>query len=325
MSAKTESESVRLAKEVIQTEADAVRALADRLDERFDQAVKLLLECKGKAITTGIGKSAAIARKLAGILSSTGTPALYLNPADGVHGDLGVVTPADVVILLSYSGESDEIVNVLPVIKRIGARCIGFTRAKESSLSRRVDVALDVTVEREACPLGLAPTSSTTAMLALGDALALSVMQARRFTKRDFAKFHPAGALGRRLILTAKDLMRSGADMAICTAEQPLKDVLFAITKAGAGAACMVDAEGKFMGILTDGDVRRHLLADGSLSVAASQVMTRKATCVSPESLAVEGLRIMEERKIGDLPVLDADGRPVGVLMLKDVTKAGLV
>ncbi len=319
-----QSESIKLAKEVMTTEADAVKAVAHRLDERFDQAVGLLLNCKGRVVVTGVGKSGAIARKLAGILSSTGTPALFLHPAEGVHGDLGVVTAQDVVIVLSYSGESDEVVSIMPVIKRIGARSVGFARAQESSLSRHCDVMLDVTVEREACPLGLAPTASTTAMLALGDALALAVMQARRFTREDFAQFHPAGALGRRLILRARDLMRSGEEMAVCSPADALKDVLFAITHARAGAACVVDENGRFIGLITDGDVRRHLLADGSLSAPADRLMTTNPTTLAPDDMAVEGLRVMEEKKIGDVPVLE-DGKPVGMLMLKDVTKAGLV
>lgn len=324
MSVVETSDAVKLARQVLLTEAEAVRALADRLDESFDRAVELLLHCRGRAVTTGVGKSGAIARKLAGILSSTGTPALFLHPAEGVHGDLGAVTAQDVVILLSYSGESDEIINILPVVKRIGARSIGITRARESSLASQCDVVLDVTVDREACPLGLAPTSSTTAMLALGDALALAVMQERRFTRDDFALFHPAGALGRRLILRARDLMRTGDEMAVCRVSDSLRDVMFSISQARAGAACIVDEAGVFAGFITDGDVRRHLLHDGTLEAPAEQVMTRNPLTVGPDDLAVEGLHLMEERKIGDLPVVQ-DGRPVGVLMLKDVTRAGLV
>lgn len=308
----------------MEIEAEAVRGVASRLNQDFDRAVDLLLNCRGKAVITGVGKSGAIARKLAGILSSTGTPSLFLHPAEGVHGDLGVVTPDDVVIVLSYSGESDEIVNVMPVVKRIGAHSIGITRARESSLTGHCDVVLDVTVEREACPLGLAPTSSTTAMLALGDALALAVMQERRFTQEDFARYHPAGALGRRLVMKVSDLMRTGNELAVCPSGATLRDVLFAISKASAGAACIVDEEGMLIGLITDGDVRRHLLAEESLAAPASEVMTKSPTTVAPDDLAVEGLRIMEERKIGDLPVV-REGHPVGMLMLKDVTKAGLV
>jgi arabinose-5-phosphate isomerase len=318
------SDAIALAREVIRTEADAVRALADRLDDSFDRAVQLLLGCRGRAVVTGVGKSGAIARKLAGILSSTGTPALFLHPAEGVHGDLGVVTESDVVIVLSYSGQSDEVVNIMPVVKRIGAKSIALTRAGESPLTRLCDVVLDVSVEKEAGPLGLAPTSSTTAMLAMGDALALAVMQERKFTREDFAQFHPAGALGRRLILRVRDLMRSGDEMAICGLTDTLRDVLFSITRAHAGAACVIAPDGSYAGVITDGDVRRHLLADESLSAPACDVMTRGGTTIGSDALAVEGLRLMEERKIGDLPVLE-EGRPVGVLMLKDVTQAGLV
>lgn len=318
------SPAITLAREVLLMESDAVRSLASRLDSAFDQAVQMLLGCSGRVVVTGVGKSGAIARKMAGILSSTGTPALFLHPAEGVHGDLGVVTSDDIVIVLSYSGQSDEILNILPVVKRIGARCIAFTGSPGSPLAQAADTVLDVTVEREACPLGLAPTCSTTAALALGDALALAVMQERRFTREDFARFHPSGSLGRRLILKVRDIMRSGAEIAVCSTTASLKDALFAITGAGAGAACVVDETGAFVGVITDGDVRRHLLADGSLTASAHEVMTSPAVTTSPERLAVEGLHIMEERKIGDLPVLES-GKPVGVLMLKDLTKAGLV
>lgn len=318
------SDAIRLARQVLETEADAVRALADRLDESFDRAVELLLACSGRTVVTGVGKSGAIARKLAGILSSTGTPALFLHPAEGVHGDLGVVTSSDVVIVLSYSGQSDEVVNIIPVVKRIGARSIALTRAADSALTRMCDVVLDVTVDREACPLGLAPTSSTTAMLALGDALALAVMQERKFTREDFARFHPSGALGRRLILRVRDLMRTGAEMAICRRSDSLRDVLFGITKAHAGAACVVEDDGTYAGVITDGDVRRHLITHESLQTTAGAVMTEGGLTIGPDALAVEGLHVMEQRKIGDLPVLQ-DGHPVGVLMLKDVTQAGLV
>ena len=306
------------------TEADAVRYLADRLDESFDRAVEMLLACQGRAVCTGVGKSGAIARKLAGILSSTGTPALFLHPAEGVHGDLGAVTANDVVLVLSYSGESDEIANILPVLKRIGAGIIGLTRSNESTLGQASDIVLDVTVPKEACPLGLAPTSSTTATLALGDALALAVMQARKFTREDFALFHPAGALGRRLILRTRDLMRSGEEMAVCNQSSNLKDVMFSITKAHAGMACIVDNSGIFQGVITDGDIRRYLLANDNLNTSAEAVMNRNAMTIGPDELAAEGLRLMESKRIGDIPVIE-EGHPVGVLALKDVTRAGIV
>lgn len=306
------------------TEADAVRYVAERLDASFNRAVEMLLSCQGRAVCTGVGKSGAIARKLAGILSSTGTPALFLHPAEGVHGDLGAVTANDVVLVLSYSGESDEIANILPVLKRIGAGVIGLTRSNGSTLGLASDIVLDVTVPKEACPLGLAPTSSTTATLALGDALALAVMQARKFTREDFALFHPAGALGRRLILRTRDLMRSGDEMAICNQASNLKDVMFSITKAHAGMACIVDNAGHFQGVITDGDIRRYLLANDNLNTSAEAVMNRNAMTITPDELAAEGLRQMESKRIGDIPVIE-DGHPVGVLALKDVTRAGIV
>ena len=320
----TDSPARILARSVLQIEAEAILGVIPRLDDSFDTAVELLLTCTGRAVVTGVGKSGAIARKIASILSSTGTPALFLHPAEGVHGDLGVVTRDDIVIVLSYSGASDEVVNILPVVKRIGAMCIALTKVGDSPLSRAADVVLDTTVEREACPLGLAPTSSTTTALAMGDALALAVMDARKFTREDFARFHPAGALGRRLLIQVGDLMRVGSEMAVCSESQTLKDTLFAITKARAGAACIVDQAGMLVGVITDGDVRRHLLSDGDLAATATTVMTKGATTISADALAVEGLRVMEEKRIGDLPVV-RDGKPIGVIMLKDITKAALI
>lgn len=311
----------------LKAEGEAVLALCNRLDESFGRAVELVLTCKGRLVVTGMGKSGAIGRKLAATFCSTGTPSLFLHPAEGIHGDLGMVTGADVVLALSNSGESDEIASILPAIGRIGAKLIAMVGRPESTLGSCADVILDTSVECEACPLGLAPTTSTTAQLALGDALALAVMEARRFTHEDYALFHPGGALGRKLLLRVSDVMRSGSEMAVVDASVTLRDTLFAITRAGAGAACVVDCEGKLLGIITDGDVRRALIADEkALSKVATEVMIANPRTISPERLATEGLRKMEgpPKQIGEMPVLE-DGKPVGMLMLKDLVAAGIV
>jgi arabinose-5-phosphate isomerase len=237
-----------------------------------------------------------------------------------------MVTKHDVVLALSNSGETDELLRILPTIKRIGARLIAMVGRTESTLGEASDVVLDASVEREACPLGLAPTASATAALALGDALALAVMEARKFTEEDYAVFHPGGALGRRLTLRVSDIMRTGERMAVASENDLVRDVLFVITKAGAGAAVIVDDEGHMVGLITDGDMRRHLLADEiCLRKRACEIMTKDPCTVSPDRLAAEGVSILETRKIGELPVLDAEGHPVGVLMMKDLFKAGIV
>lgn len=312
--------------ETLRNEADAVLRLADRLDERFVDAVEMILGSRGRLVVTGMGKSGAIGRKLAGTFSSTGTPSLFLHPAEGIHGDLGMVTSDDVVLALSNSGETAELVTILPSIARIGAKLVAMVGKPESTLGRYAQVVLDVSVECEACPLDLAPTTSTTVALALGDALALAVMEARKFTKEDYALFHPGGSLGRRLLLRVGDMMRSDAAVAVVGEDVILRDVLFAITKAGAGAAFVVDDQGKLSGIITDGDVRRALLADDqALGKVAYQVMVRNPKTIDPDRLATEGLRMMEgPPKIGEVPVV-LDGKPVGMLMLKDLVAAGIV
>lgn len=310
---------------VLALESAALAALADRLDDDFCRAVALVLECDGRVVTTGMGKSGAVARKLAATLASTGTPALYLHPAEGVHGDLGMVTDGDVVVALSYSGESDELTAILPALGRLAVPIIAFTGSRQSSLGEAATVVLDVSVEREACPLNLAPTTSTTAMLAMGDALAIAVMLQRRFSAQDFALRHPAGALGRRLLLTTRAVMRTGDMVAQVTPDTPLRDVLFAITRAHAGAACVVE-EGTLLGIITDGDLRRAMLADEHfLARPAKQVMTAPGKRIDPGALATEALALMERHLIGELPVVDEAGRVLGVVNLKDLLRAGIL
>ncbi|CUU08592.1 MAG: KpsF/GutQ family sugar-phosphate isomerase [Fimbriimonadales bacterium] len=321
--------SVRaVAQEVLRIEAQAVEALAERIDESFERAVQVLLACSGRLVVSGVGKSGAIARKLAGTFSSTGTPALFLHPTEAAHGDLGTVTAQDVALLLSYSGESDELVALCPALKRLQVFTIAMTGRPDSTLGRMADLVLDVAVEREACPHNLAPTASTTAMLAMGDALALATMVARGFTPDDFALNHPAGALGRRLLLRAHDVMRTGEALAIVPQDAPLRDALFAITRAGAGAACVVDENGVMVGLVTDGDIRRRLLQDErALSQPVHEAMNRHFYRLQGNPLAIEVLEKFQSLpvKIGDMPVLDDTGRPIGMIALKDLLRIGIV
>lgn len=322
-------EMLRRARAVLEAEAEAIHALVGRLDENFVRAVELFTACRGRVVTTGVGKAGIIAHKIAATLASTGTPALFLHPAEAVHGDLGVVTPDDVVVALSNSGESDEVVRLLPSLARIGAPIIAIVGNTGSTLARAAVVALDAQVAAEACPLGLAPTASAVAMLALGDALAMATMEARGFTHEDYARYHPAGALGRRLTLRVSDVMRTGDEMAVLAKDRTLSDAMFAITKARAGAAFLVDEEGVLAGLITDGDIRRIILEDrAALDTRCDRLVTRPPLVVIVgDLLAVEALQILEDapKKLGEAPVLDADGRPVGLIMLKDLLRAGIV
>ena len=319
------SEALASAREAIAVEAAAVQALQDRIGDEFARAVELILDCSGRVVVTGIGKSGAVGRKLAATLASTGTPALFLHPAEGLHGDLGMVAAGDVLIVLSQSGWTDEVTAIISAMRRIEVPIIAFTGRAYSPLAEQADVSLNVSVEREACPLGLAPTASTTAQLAMGDALAAAVMTARRFTRQDFAALHPGGSLGRKAGDRVSDLMRQGDALAAASEHTALRDVLFAITSARAGAAAVLDPEGRLTGIITDGDVRRALLADdNALARPARDVMTRDPKIAHPEQPAIEALRLMREYKIGDMPVLDSDRRLQGMLNLKDMLDLGL-
>lgn len=327
VTASDDEELVRTALGVLTLEAEAVATLATRLDEGFLGACRLLLECRGRAVVTGIGKSGAIARKVAATLASTGTPSLFLHPVEGTHGDLGMVTGHDVVFVLSYSGESDEIVAVLPALKRLAARIVAVTSRRHSTLGRAADVVLDVSVRQEACPFNLAPTTSTTAMLALMDALAISVMTARGFTQEDFALFHPAGTLGRRLLLRVEDVMRTGDLVARVGPQATVKSALFAITRAQAGCVFVVGPDGRFQGLLSEGDVRRLLVKDeGHLRSKVQTVMNRAPRHCAPDRLVTDALELMQQHPAcGEMPVLDDEGRPVGVLNLKDVVRTGIL
>jgi arabinose-5-phosphate isomerase len=319
--------SRKIGREVLEQEAEAIRALGQKLDERFDRAVEWLATCEGRSITCGVGKSGHIARKTSGTLSSTGTPSLFLHAAEAVHGDLGMVTAKDVVILYSHSGETDEIVRLFPPIRAIGAKTILITGRAESSAGREADLILDTLVCREACPNNLAPTTSTTTMLALSDALAVAVMTARGFGRDDFARFHPSGSLGRRLLLRVSDVMRKDNEIALVETATPVMDVMRAITRAGVGAAMVVDARGRLEGFLSDGDLRRHLLSDREfLNSTAGEIMSKSVTTIEADLLAVEALEAFQNlpKKIGEMPVLQEEC-VVGLLMLKDLLRSGIL
>ncbi|MET3817708.1 KpsF/GutQ family sugar-phosphate isomerase [Burkholderia sp. Tr-862] len=312
--------ALALARDVLDIEADAVRALRDQLDGDFVQAVALLLGCRGRVVVSGIGKSGHIARKIAATLASTGTPAFFVHPAEASHGDLGMVTSDDVFIGISYSGESEELVAILPLVKRIGAKLIAITGRAESSLGTLADVNLNAAVSKEACPLNLAPTASTTAALALGDALAVAVLDARGFGSEDFARSHPGGALGRRLLTHVRDVMRSGDDVPRVGLDATLSDALFQITAKRLGMTAVVDADGRVAGIFTDGDLRRVLAREGDFrTLPIVDVMTREPRTIGPEHLAVEAVELMERHRINQMLVVDADGALIGALNMHDL------
>lgn len=320
---------IEQAKEVLRIEAEAISALIPRIDGSFAAAVELVLGCEGRVVVTGMGKSGLIGQKIAATLASTGTPAFFLHPAEGIHGDLGMVTGQDIVVALSNSGETDEVINILPAIKRIGAGIIAMTGRAQSTLALNADVVLDVGVEKEACPLGLAPTASTTAALALGDALAVALLSARKFTPEEFALFHPGGSLGRKLLLTVEKVMHGSEENPVIAREKTLKEALFVITSHGLGATSVVDEAGVLVGIITDGDIRRSLERGYDvLSRPLTETMTHTPKTITPEKLAAQALQIMEKNKprpITVLPVVDNDLKPVGMLHITDLLKAGVV
>jgi arabinose-5-phosphate isomerase len=319
-------------KRILADEAAAISACIDKIDpEEFADAVRQIVETTGRIVVTGMGKSGAIGRKFAGTLSSTGTPAHFLHPSEGLHGDLGVVSSGDVICAFSYSGETDELIAILPVLTALKTPIIAFTASKNSTLGKAASVVLNVEVEREACPMNLAPTTSTTVMLALSDALALVVMQAKEFTPDDYAMRHPAGALGRKLLLKVGDIMRKGDDVAIIPQSHTVLEAMSAITRARAGAAIVVDHDGKLSGLVTEGDWRRQLIADPScLTKQVTVAMNSKPHSISPDLLASEALNLLKTfhpipgQFVGDAPVVDSDNKPIGMLTFKDLIRSGI-
>jgi arabinose-5-phosphate isomerase len=309
--------------EIEQAELDRV---GNRLGAEFAAACRLILGARGRVVATGMGKSGHIARKIAATLASTGTPAFYVHPGEAGHGDLGMITEDDVVLALSYSGESDEVLMLLPVLKRQGNPLISMTGKPQSSLARAADVHLDVNVANEACPLALAPTSSTTASLAMGDALAVALLDARGFTADDFARSHPAGSLGRRLLLHITDVMHSGEDLPSVREDASLSEALLEMSRKRLGMTAIVDAQGRLAGLFTDGDLRRALDTDLDVRTAGiAQVMTRNPRTIGADQLAVEAARLLETHQINGLIVVDAGNRPVGALNIHDLLRAKVV
>ncbi len=323
---KKQGPALRRARRVLQIERDAVGRLARRLDRSFEEAISLLSRCLGRVVVTGMGKPGIIGQKISATFSSLGIPSLWLHPAEAAHGDLGRVTGQDVVVALSHSGESEELIHLLPVLKRIGAKLIAVTSRPGSRLARQADVVLQTFVKSEASPWGFVPTASTTAMLALGDALAVALSEKRGFTPKDFAALHPGGALGKRLTLCVEDLMRTGRAHPVVRQGDPVKKVLLSITRARAGSACVVDGRGRLAGIFTDGDLRRHLESDPQiLRRKVSQVMTRRPKSLPVGHRAVEALKLLRAHRIDEIPIVDSRGRPAGLLDIQDLLKAGLV
>jgi arabinose-5-phosphate isomerase len=315
-----------LARKVLETEAAAILALVGRLDEKFDRAVELLRNCHGRVILAGMGKSGIICRKIAATLTSTGTPAQFLHPAEAIHGDLGVIQGNDVVVALSYSGETDELLRLLETIRRLGAKLVVITGAPTSSLAQAADVALDCSVAEEACPMNLVPTASTTAALAIGDALAMTLLVEKGFGMQDFVNLHPGGKLGRQL-MRVESLMHAGKQCPIVRPDTRMRDVIYEMSSKGLGMTCVVDGGDELLGIITDGDLRRHMeKAPGLLDLTAGDVMTRGPVSIPPATLAAEALNIMEQRKITSIVVVDGVTRRVsGVVHLHDLWRTEMI
>lgn len=320
------NESIEEAKRILRIEAEAVFALVDRIDEVFMRAIEIMYTCKGKIVVTGMGKSGLVGKKIAATLASTGTPAFYLNPAEGSHGDIGVITKNDVVLALSYSGETDELIRILPTIKRMDIQIIALTGNPGSTLSKASDVTLDVSVKEEACPMGLAPTASTTAALAMGDAVAITLLGKKGFTEEDFAFFHPGGSLGRKLLLIVEDLMHSGNYIPAVSEDTLMKDAIIEISSKRLGMTAVIDSASMLKGVITDGDLRRGLekWGEGFFSLKAGDVMTFRPRTITRNMLAAKAVAVMEKYSITCLMVVDEDDKVDGIIHLHDLLKAGI-
>jgi arabinose-5-phosphate isomerase len=317
------------ARKVFDIELAALKAVRAQLDASFDDAVETIADAlaqRGKIVVVGIGKSGNIGQKIAATLTSTGSTSVVLNSVDALHGDLGIIADGDVILALSYSGESDELLNLLPALKRFSVKIISFTGNLKSSLAKHGDISLNVKVPKEACPFNLAPTSSTTAMLVMGDALAMAVLQARGFKQKDYARLHPAGAIGRAMLLKVGDIMRTGNRNAVANENLPVKEALLVMTHAKSGSLSVVNARGKLAGVFTDGDFRRHMAGDENLlSRPLKKVMTRNPICIRDDALAAEALKIFNERNIDDLIVVNSKREPVGLVDSQDLPKLKIV
>jgi len=314
------------ARRTLQIECQGLQDLSARLDDSFTRVVDLLLACRGRVVVSGIGKTGHIARKIAATLASTGTPAFFVHAAEAVHGDLGMITRDDVLIAISYSGSGEELLTILPVVRRMGAGLVAITGNPQSELARQADIHLDASVAQEACPLNLAPTASTTAALALGDALAVACLEARGFGPQDFARSHPGGALGRRLLTHVRDVMRQGSALPIVMADTPVSQALEVMSAKGMGMTVVTDAQHRPLGIFTDGDLRRLIARHGDIrSLTVEAGMTRSPRSINPEALAVEAARQMDEQRLNHMLVMDNDGALVGALHMHDLMAAKVV
>ena len=324
---REESEKLRqLGLAVIRNEAAAIQALEQRISDEFAQACGDMLACEGRVVVTGMGKSGHIGNKIAATLASTGTPAFFVHPGEASHGDLGMITPKDVVIALSNSGETSELITIVPIIKRLGVPLIALTGNPRSTLATEADVHIDVSVKQEACPLNLAPTSSTTATLAMGDALAIALLEAQGFTEADFARSHHGGSLGRRLLLHIQDIMHSGPEVPMVEEQADLRDALMEMTNKGLGMTAVVDGQQRLVGIYTDGDLRRTLDSDLDVrNCRVAEVMTRECKTARANILAAEGLQIMQENKINSLLITDEGRRVIGAINMHDMLRAGVL
>ena len=325
MTAMTKDEFISEGRRVIQLEAEAVSGLRDSINDAFAEACLAILNCSGRVVVVGMGKSGHVGSKIAATLASTGSPAFFVHPGEASHGDLGMITPEDTVIAISNSGKTPEILSILPMIKRLGVPLISMTSVRDNPLCKQADVCLEVSVEKEACPLNLAPTSSTTAPLAMGDALAVALLKARNFTEQDFALSHPGGSLGKRLLLYVEDIMHDGEDIPLVDETASLEAALLEMTGKGLGMTGIVDAQGRLTGIYTDGDLRRTLNRGLDLEAAVTEVMTREPRVTTPDTLAAEVVNMMQQKSFNSIIAVNPDHRPVGALNMHDLLKAGLL
>lgn len=311
---------------VIETEAQAVFELTQRIDERFEQACELLLACQGRIVVTGMGKSGHIGKKIAATLASTGTPAFFMHPGEASHGDFGMITKQDVVLAISHSGNTHELITLLPLLKRLGVPLVTLTGFKESTLATAATINLDVSITQEACPLGLAPTTSTTVALVMGDALAISLLQARGFTADDFARSHPGGALGKKLLLKIEDLYHQGQDLPMVYEHVVVREALIEVSAKKLGMTCVVDHQNKLVGVYTDGDIRRTLTGAYDINTTPlKDVMSKQYRSIAPGALAAEALALMQQHRITSLVIKNNENQPIAVVHIHDLLRAGVV
>lgn len=318
--------SIEEGKRVLRIEAKAINNLVSTIDHNFEKAVEMVASCRGRIVVMGMGKSGLIGKKIAATLASTGTPAFFLHPAEGILGDVGMMTEGDLVLALSLSGETEEIEKLLPVIKKMKLKLIAMTGRPKSKLAMESDLTINVKVEEEACPFNLVPTASTTAMLAMGDALAISLLKRKRFKKEDFARLHPGGTIGKKLLLRVGDIMRKGKDNPVIQQKKTVREALLVMTETRLGATSVIDRSGKLVGFFTDGDLRRRLQKDEKiLDKKIYMVMTKNPRTISPDKLAIEAAKMMQEEKFDNMPVVDGEGYPIGIVDERDLLSEGIL